>query len=232
MWFFVSLVVFLTLVVFRTLCSLPNSFDHQTFKVIMFLLKTLTSFKGDHIVKQTYTYLWLENGGKRDCSRLGGLYMTLTGVGGVDDRAGVTEAARAVLECCSRSAAAASLPGRISPRSTRAALMVSRRRHKNIALKRMFASRGRRDCISVNNADGQWSPRGGSSSNLEHCWRGEAVNCERRASVEALQFHSNTQSHWSSGPSICFPCRGSTIRVPGCTNSQWNQGGGGKGFSC
>ncbi len=150
--------------------------------------------------------------------------MTLTGVGGVDDRAGVTEAARVVLECCSRSAAAASLPGRISPRSTRAALMVSRRRHKNIALKRMFASRGRKDCISVNNAIGQQSPRGGSSSNLKHCWRGEAVNCERRASVEALQFHSNTQSHWSSGSTICFPCRGS--RVPVCTSSQWNRGGG------
>jgi hypothetical protein len=33
--------------------------------------------------------------------------------------------------------------------------------------------------------------------------------------VEALQFHSTTQSHWSSGSTVCFPSRGSAVCVPG-----------------
>jgi hypothetical protein len=31
--------------------------------------------------------------------------------------------------------------------------------------------------------------------------------------VEALQLHSNTQSHWSSGSTICSPLRGAAHRV-------------------
>ncbi len=38
----------------------------------------------------------------------------------------------------------------------------------------------------------------------------------------ALQFHFNTQSHWSSGSTICFPSRGSVVRVPGMHILQWN----------
>jgi hypothetical protein len=33
--------------------------------------------------------------------------------------------------------------------------------------------------------------------------------------VEALQFHSNTQSHWSLGSTLCFPSRGSVVRILG-----------------
>ncbi len=33
--------------------------------------------------------------------------------------------------------------------------------------------------------------------------------------VEALQVHSNTLSHWSSRSTVCFPFRGSAIRIPG-----------------
>ncbi len=37
--------------------------------------------------------------------------------------------------------------------------------------------------------------------------------------MEALQFHSNKQSHWSSGLTVCFHSRRSVVRVPGCTHS-------------
>ncbi len=40
--------------------------------------------------------------------------------------------------------------------------------------------------------------------------------------VMALQFRSNTQSHWSSGSTDCFPSRGQRFESQGCTNSQWN----------
>ncbi len=40
--------------------------------------------------------------------------------------------------------------------------------------------------------------------------------------VMALQFRSNTQSHWSSGSTDCFPSRGQWFESQGCTNSQWN----------
>jgi hypothetical protein len=33
--------------------------------------------------------------------------------------------------------------------------------------------------------------------------------------VEALQLHTTTQSHWSSGSTICFSSRGSALRVLG-----------------
>ncbi len=39
--------------------------------------------------------------------------------------------------------------------------------------------------------------------------------------VEALQFHSITQSHWSSGSTVCFPSRGFVSW--GCTNSHWSR---------
>ncbi len=35
------------------------------------------------------------------------------------------------------------------------------------------------------------------------------------AIVEALQFHTITQSHWSSRSTVCFPSRGSAVHVPG-----------------
>jgi hypothetical protein len=36
--------------------------------------------------------------------------------------------------------------------------------------------------------------------------------------------HSNTQSHWSSGSTVCFPSRGSAVCVPGMHPlSQWNR---------
>ncbi len=42
--------------------------------------------------------------------------------------------------------------------------------------------------------------------------------------MEALQLHSNTQSHWSSGSTTCFLPRGEVIRVPGMQpHLQWNQ---------
>jgi hypothetical protein len=41
--------------------------------------------------------------------------------------------------------------------------------------------------------------------------------------VEALQFYSNSQSHWSSGSTVCFPSRGQRFVSQGCTNSQWNR---------
>ncbi len=33
--------------------------------------------------------------------------------------------------------------------------------------------------------------------------------------VEALQLYSNTQSHWSSGSTVCFPPSRAAVRVPG-----------------
>jgi hypothetical protein len=33
--------------------------------------------------------------------------------------------------------------------------------------------------------------------------------------VEALQFKTTTQSHWSRGSTVCFPSRGSAFRIPG-----------------
>jgi hypothetical protein len=42
--------------------------------------------------------------------------------------------------------------------------------------------------------------------------------------VEALQVHTNTQSHWSSGSTIRFPPRGAAVRIPGMhPHLQWNQ---------
>ncbi len=47
-------------------------------------------------------------------------------------------------------------------------------------------------------------------------------------SPEALQFHSNTQSHWSSGPTICFlPGGGQRFASRGCTHTY-----NGTGLSC
>ncbi len=34
-------------------------------------------------------------------------------------------------------------------------------------------------------------------------------------SLNALQLRSITQSHWSSELTVCFPSRGSAVRVPG-----------------
>ncbi len=45
--------------------------------------------------------------------------------------------------------------------------------------------------------------------------------------VEALQFHFNTQSHWSSGSTVCFPSRGSADCVPGMHKLTMEPG-----FSC
>ncbi len=33
--------------------------------------------------------------------------------------------------------------------------------------------------------------------------------------MEALQFHSITQPHWSNRSTVCFPSMGSTVRIPG-----------------
>jgi hypothetical protein len=42
--------------------------------------------------------------------------------------------------------------------------------------------------------------------------------------VEALQLHSNTQPHWSSGSTICSLPRGAVVRVPGMYSLlQWKQ---------
>jgi hypothetical protein len=41
--------------------------------------------------------------------------------------------------------------------------------------------------------------------------------------VEALQLHSNTQSHWSSRSTVCIPPRGAVVRVLGMhPHLQWN----------
>ncbi len=45
--------------------------------------------------------------------------------------------------------------------------------------------------------------------------------------VEALQFQSTTQSHWSSGSTICFLSRGSAVRVLGMQKLTMEPG-----FSC
>ncbi len=46
----------------------------------------------------------------------------------------------------------------------------------------------------------------------------------RGSPIEAPQFHSNTQSHWSSESTICFPPSGSAVRTLGMHPlSQWNQ---------
>jgi hypothetical protein len=56
-WILHSLVVLCVSCSLPDFGSLPDSFDHQTLKVVIILLKTFASFKGDHIVKHTYTYL-------------------------------------------------------------------------------------------------------------------------------------------------------------------------------
>ncbi len=45
--------------------------------------------------------------------------------------------------------------------------------------------------------------------------------------MNALQFHSNTHSHWSSGSTVCFPSRGSAVRIPGMPKLTMEPG-----FSC
>ncbi len=43
--------------------------------------------------------------------------------------------------------------------------------------------------------------------------------------VELMQSHTNTQSHWSSGSTVCFPPRGAEVHVPGMhLHSHWNWG--------
>ncbi len=56
-------------------------------------------------------------------------------------------------------------------------------------------------------------------------WRVRApVTLLRGSPVEALQFHSNTQSHWSSGSTVCFPPKGSAVRILEMHPlSQWNR---------
>jgi hypothetical protein len=115
------------------------------------------------------------------------VYTILTGAGEAIGGAGVTEAASVMSECCNRLAAAARSPGRISPLSTSARRILSGRQRRKMALKRMLASRGRRDCISANNAHGRRSPSGGISKSRNHCWKGEAVKHERRASLTLNQ---------------------------------------------
>ncbi len=42
--------------------------------------------------------------------------------------------------------------------------------------------------------------------------------------IQALQFHSTTQSHWSSGSTVYFPSRGSVVCVLGMHKpTHWNQ---------
>jgi hypothetical protein len=40
--------------------------------------------------------------------------------------------------------------------------------------------------------------------------------------LEALQLYLITQSHWSSGPAICFPPGGAVVCVPGMHSHFWN----------
>ncbi len=45
------------------------------------------------------------------------------------------------------------------------------------------------------------------------------VKLLRGIPVEALQVHSNTKSHWSSGPTVCFPPRGQQFVSWRCTHT-------------
>jgi hypothetical protein len=49
----------------------------------------------------------------------------------------------------------------------------------------------------------------------------------RGSPVEALKFHSNTQSHWSSGPTVCLLSRGSAVCILGMHKLTMEPG-----FSC
>ncbi len=54
-------------------------------------------------------------------------------------------------------------------------------------------------------------------SNSQFAWKGGSP-------VEALQLHSNTQSHWSNGSTVCSLPRGAAVRIPGThPHLQWNQ---------
>jgi hypothetical protein len=47
---------------------------------------------------------------------------------------------------------------------------------------------------------------------------------EFQGTVEALQLHSNTQSPWSSGSTVCFPSGGTAVCIPEMhPHLQWNR---------
>jgi hypothetical protein len=44
------------------------------------------------------------------------------------------------------------------------------------------------------------------------------------AHMELLHSYTSTQSHWSSGSTVCFPLGGAAVRIPGMhPHLQWNQ---------
>ncbi len=57
-----------------------------------------------------------------------------------------------------------------------------------------------------------------SSYSSQHSdWSNPPVKLLGGIPVEALQLHSNTQSHWSSGSTVCFPPMGQRFMAFGCT---------------